>query len=280
MRNIFKKGLEEEARVGVNPYRLGVIASTDTHNAIPGKVAEDAYMGHVGIVDDDPLERLSTGTITHDRLINNPGGLAAVWAEEKSRDAIFEALRRQETYATSGPRIEVRFFGGWDFADDMCLAADRVEMGYEGGSPMGGDLVLSAPGAVPTFAAWASADGVPLQRIQIVKGWIDAAGDAWEQVFEVAGDPENGAGVDTDTCEPTGTGDDELCAVWTDPEFDPEERAFWYVRVIQNPTCRWSTWECNRLDPADRPDVCDDPDLVRVVQERAWTSPIWYSPGP
>ncbi len=283
VRNIFKLGLQEEARLGVNPYRMGVIAATDTHNAIPGMVAEDDYHGHVGIVDDTPEERLSTGTVTHDRLINNPGGLAGVWAEERSRDAIFGAMRRGETFATSGPRIQVRVFGGWEYPEDLCADAGWIEEGYDGGAPMGGDLPpMPGAEAVPRFVVWAQADplGAPLQHLQVVKGWIDADGEAHERVFDVAGDPGSPASVDTDTCTPSGSGQEVLCTVWTDETFDPDQRAFWYVRVLQNPTCRWSTWECIGLDPADRPAVCDEPDLVRVVQERAWSSPVWYSPAP
>jgi hypothetical protein len=120
--------------------------------------------------------------------------------------------------------------------------------------------------------------GAPLQRIQIIKGWIDGQGNPKEKVYEVAGDPENGATVDPATCERSGEGFDELCAVWTDPDFDPALRAFYYVRAVENPTCRWTTWECNRLPEAARPEGCEDPSIPKTVQERAWSSPIWYTP--
>jgi hypothetical protein len=286
VRNVLKEGLKEEQRIGVNPYKLGIIASTDTHNAIPGYVREDGYLGHIGTVDDTPEERLGTGTLTHDTIINNPGGLVAVWAEENSRDAIFRALRRKEVYGTSGPRMVVRLFGGWELSEGLCEDGQWLSEADEAGVPMGGDLPSRpAEGGAPRFFVRAMADGgtaehpgAPLQRIQIIKGWIDGQGNPKEKVYEVAGDPENGATVDPATCERSGEGFDELCAVWTDPDFDPALRAFYYVRAVENPTCRWTTWECNRLPEAARPEGCEDPSIPKTVQERAWSSPIWYTP--
>ncbi|MFH2006191.1 MAG: DUF3604 domain-containing protein [bacterium] len=286
IRNALKAGLAEEQRIGVNPYKFGLIASTDTHNSIAGKVSEHDFPGHVGEVDDTPEKRLGEGTLTHDTVINNPGGLTGVWAEERSRDSIFDALRRREVFATSGPRIKVRLFGGWGLADTLCGDPEWVATAYDTGVPMGQDLPeRPASASAPSFVIWAEADpgvpdqlGVPLQRMQIIKGWVDAEGEPHEQVYDVAGNPDNDADVDLLTCEPTGTGDDTLCTVWTDPDFDLAEHAFYYVRVVQNPTCRWSTYDCLGIPEADRPAACTDPGVPQTVQDRAWSSPIWYTP--
>lgn len=221
-------------------------------------------------------------------MIANPGGLTAVWAVENSRDAIFEAMRRRETYATSGPRIEVRFFGGWNYPTDMCRKPGFAETGYRKGTPMGGDLPEKPPGApAPRFAILAVRDqgtedrpGTPLERVQVVKGWLERGKNPRQKVFEVAGNPYSDASVDLEACERTGHGFDRLCTLWTDPEFDPEERAFYYVRVLENPGCRWNAYECARLLEDKKPDTCTDPEVEKVIRERAWTSPIWYSPTP
>ena len=286
LRGALLKGLEEEERLGVNPYRLGIVGGTDTHNATPGAVEEYDFAGHLGDNEDTVQKRL--GMISYGALMimSNPGGLTAVWSEENSRDAIFNALQRRETYATSGPRISVRFFGGWNYPDTMCGDDTFAEIGYQGGVPMGQELPAMPDGAsIPTFGILAVRDqgtheyeGTPLQRIQIIKGWLESATRPAYKVFEVAGDPENGASVNLDTCATTGEGFDTLCTVWTDPEFNPAQRAFYYVRVIENPTCRWNTHQCLALDPSDRPESCSTPGVPRVIQERAWTSPIWYSP--
>jgi hypothetical protein len=215
-------------------------------------------------------------------VLFSSGGLAAVWAESNDRDAIFDAMRRREVYGTSGPRITVRLFGGADLPEDLCSRADAVAVADELGVPMGGMLPSEEP---PRFFLWASMDpgtkarpGTPLERIQIVKGWLDANGDQAVDVIDVGG-AVGDASVDLQSCAATGTsGDQELCAVWTDPDFDPGERAWYYARVVENPTCRWSTWACNGLPEVDRPESCSDPEVPKTVQERAWTSPIWYTP--
>jgi len=287
VRNALLVGLQEEERLGVNPYKLGIMASTDTHNVSPGGVAEDLYIGHLSLDDDTPEKRLGPSGIN-----NNPGGLTAVWALENARDALFEAFRRRETYATSGPRISVRFFGGWGYPDSMCGDLRFASVGYERGVPMGGDLPPRPAGAQrPTFAIRAEMEpdyvrepahdqieGVPLQRLQLIKGWLDAGGEPQLQVFDIAGDIDNGASADPVTCQTEGKEFETLCTVFTDTEFDPAQRAFYYVRVLQNPTCRWSTWECNRLPASERPAACSDPAIPKTIQERAWTSPIWYGP--
>lgn len=288
LRNILKLGLIEEQRLGINTYKIGVIGSTDTHNGTPGNVEEYDFPGHIGIVDDTPEKRLGPGTTTHNPLPSNPGGLAAVWAVENSRDALFEAFRNRETYSTSGPRITVRFFGGWNYPEDLCSDPDFVSIGYENGVPMGSDLPDRPDDNIsPVFAVKALKDpgveeypGIDLQQIHIIKGWIDPDGTQHEKVFMVAGDPENGAGVNTDTCTPTGEGWDELCALWEDPEFDPDKPAFYYARVIENPSCSWKQYDCNTFAPGDPdiPEVCSNTTSQKVIQERAITSAIWYNP--
>lgn len=287
VRTVLLKGLELEESIGLNPYRLGFSASTDTHNMAPGSVAEDAYPGHLGSLEDTPRERLGPFGITPTGIRTNPGGLTGVWAVENSRDAIFNALQRREIYATSGPRIEVRFFGGWDVPPMLCNESDPVGTGYRKGVPMGGDLPPPPDGTrIPRFFVSASREmfpgeegGTPLQRIQIVKGWITHDRQLMQKVFEVAGDPYNWADVDLETCQTLGQGFNTLCTVWADTEFHPAQPSFYYARVMENPSCRWSTYECIRLDEEERPGSCGDTDPPRTIQERAWTSPIWYKPA-
>ncbi len=208
-----------------------------------------------------------------------------MWAEENTREAIFDAMRRKETFATSGPRIRVRFFGGFEFADDLATDTDMIARAYDGGVPMGGDLV--AGDGPPRFLIWATRDpnSAPLQRLQIIKGWIED-GAAVEQVFDVACSdglepdprnarcPDNGAEVDLSDCSfSTDLGAAELTTVWTDSNFDADARAFYYVRVLENPKCRWSTWDALRAGVEPRPDI------PATIQDRAWSSPIWYVPG-
>jgi hypothetical protein len=282
VRGALLEGIRERQRIGANPYRLGVIGSTDTHDGVPGAVDEADWLGHRGNVDDEVADRLGPGSFRAGPLFS-PGGLAAVWAEENTRASLFAALKRREVYGTSGPRIVARLFAGWGLAADLCADPRGLERADSAGVPMGGRLTAAPPGASPSFYVLAARDpgsagepGTPLQRVQIVKGWIEA-GEAREQVFEVAGDPDNGAGVAAD-CALTGPGFDSLCAVWSDPEFDPEQQAFYYARVVENPSCRWTALQCLAAGPGAGLASCDDPDLVRVIQERAWTSPIWYEP--
>jgi hypothetical protein len=272
LRGAMLEGLREQARIGVNPFRMGFIASTDTHNGTPGSVDEAAYVGHVGREEGDAVARLTGEVPAGPR--NGPGGLVAVWATENSRDAIFEALRRREAYGTSGPRIAVRVFGGATLPEDLCERGDPIALADELGVPMGG--VLPAGEGAPRILVSALRDpqGLPLQRAQVIKGWIDPAGMAHAEVYDAAGG-DNGAAVDLATCEPSGAGADSLCAVWSDPEFDPAVPAYYYVRVVENPSCRWSTRDCQALG-ARAPAVCSE--LPTTIQERAWTSPIWYEP--
>jgi len=289
VREGLKKGLLLEAKLGVNPLKYGIIASTDTHLATPGLVAEDGHVGHGG------ASRVMSPGVPEglpDHLEFNPGGLAVVWAEENARDSIFAALARREVYGTSGTRPELRFFGGWDYPEDLCESADLVARGYAAGVPMGGDLPPAPEGtAGPAFVVSALQDpgtarrpGVALQRIQIIKGWTE--GDrAREKVYEVAGGP-NDASVDLETCTPLGSGARSLCRVWRDPDFEHDQHAFYYARVLENPTCRWHQHLCveARVDCADPATVgrgyeaCCGADFPRTVQERAWSSPIWFTP--
>ena len=273
-------GMEEKQETGLNPVKLGVIGSTDTHAATPGAALEDDWRGHVTL-EATPAERLQPGLLTSG-IDGNPGGLAGVWAVENSRDAIFEAMQRREVFGTSGPRIAPRFFAGWDFAPDACRSGDLAAAGYAGGVPMGGDLP-GAPSrdAKPVFLASAMRDAAPnsapLQQLQLIKGWIDADGQRRTQVIPIAGGP-NDARVDLSTGERIGDGHDSLCSVYRDEDFDPDQPTYYYVRVVENPSARWHVYDCKRLPAADRPAVCTDGSYPSTIQEMAWTSPIWYQP--
>lgn len=276
VRNALGTGMREEARLGVNPLRYGFIASTDTHNSTPGNTSETTFPGHVGTQDDEPSEILGPSL-----AVFSPGGLVGVWAVENSRDAIFEALLRRETFATSGTRVRVRMFGGWNYPANLCNDPNVVARGYAEGVPQGSLLPMrpSVMGAAPRFALMATADMTPLQRVEVVKVWIDASGQPRERVVTVAGSAANGASVDTNTCATTpGMGQMSYCAVWTDDQYNPAERAAYYARVLENPTCRWSTLHCNRLPAAQRPAACMDGSIPRSIQERAWSSPVYYIP--
>jgi hypothetical protein len=286
-REVLIEGLAQQQRLGANPFKFGLIGATDTHLGAPGSVAEDAFAGHAAGL---ASARLEVPPML-DQVAFNPGGLAGVWAEENSRDALFEAMRRRETYGTSGPRMQVRFFGGWQTPEDLCEANDFVARGYASGVPMGGDLPPSDGKSSPAFAVWARKDagtpghrGTALQRVQIVKGWVEN-GEHHERVYDIAGDPNNGADVALDTCQPRGPGFAELCSVWRDPSFDPATPAVYYTRVVENPSCRWNQHVCNaaQVDCSagrvpDGMEACCDPAVPRTIQERAWTSPIWYTP--
>ncbi len=279
------EGLRQQSTLGANGLKYGIVASTDTHIAAPGLTAEKDHPGHGGA-------GLAAGDAVPvgfpDDLEFNPGGLAVFWAEENNRDALFAAMRRREAYGTSGTRPVVRLFGGWGFPEDLCARQDFAAQGYAHGVPMGGDLPTRRADGAPRLAMSAFrdpwAEAAPLQRLQIVKGWIED-GELRESVVGIAGG-ENRAGVDTATCERHGDGAASLCAVWSDPAFDPSVPAFYYGRVLENPTCRWSQYVCNAAGvECDAPDTippglqgCCAEDHQPVIQERAWTSPIWYTP--
>jgi len=289
VREALKKGLLLETEIGTNPLKYGIIASTDTHLGTPGLVEESAAVGHGG------ASRVMSPAVPAglpDAIEFNPGGLAVVWAEENTRDAIFAALSRREVYGTSGTRPEVRFFGGWDFPEALCDAGSVAAAGYAAGVPMGGDLPAhSGDASAPAFVVAALQDpgtarrpGTPLQRIQIVKGWTEG-GAAKEQVYDVAS-AAGEATVDVKTCSTAGGGARSLCQVWRDPDFDPAAPAFYYARVLEDPVCRWQQHlcvqagvDCARPESVARGyEPCCDAEVPRAIQERAWTSPIWYRP--
>ena len=310
VRDALRRGLALESKGIANPYRFGFVGSSDTHT---GATSDDEsnFFSKVGLLDATPGLRgsvplsflpalalrftapqmrkevdgktyLESATPTY-----GASGLAGVWAEENTREAIYEAFRRKETFATSGPRIRLRFFAGYDFEDEWLDASDVVARAYAAGVTMGGDLPART-GAAPRFLLWALADaqGAPLQRLQIVKGWVDSEGETFEVVYDVACSggasvdpdtqrcPDNGARVDLSDCGISrDAGAAQLQTLWRDPAFDPGQRAFYYARVLENPTCRWSTWDALRAGVLPRSD------LPKTIQERAWSSPIHYLPS-
>ena len=293
VRNTLKLGMEVKAATGVNPYRLGFVGGTDTHAGTPGAVQEQTFEGHHGATDDELDEHLAvpaSGGFLALSVDANPGGLAAVWAEENTRAAIFDGLRNRESYATSGTRISLRFFGGWSYGAGLCDATDFAEQAYAGGVPMGGELGPRGPMAgAPTFAIQAMRDagdatfpGVPLQRAHIIKVWLAADGTPMEKVYDVTPNPDYTATVDTDTCVVSAPMRDTICTVWEDPDFDPALDATYYTRVLEVPTCRWHRYKCMTagIDCTAEPENgCCDPAIPKSVQERAWSSPIWYAPA-
>jgi hypothetical protein len=295
VREAYLNGLVMEEEQGFNPFRFGMIGSTDTHNSA-GTPEESNFHGKVGISDGTPERRgtvpLSTppegGGVYADNSYKwwGASGLAGVWAEQNSREAIFDAMRRKETFATSGPRIRIRFFAGYEFDDGLISDPDMIAKAYDSGVPMGADLIGEGDRA-PRFLVWATRDpnSAPLQRLQIIKGWVED-GQAQEQVFDVACSdglepdpsshrcPDNGARVDLSDCGISqDLGAAELQTVWSDPLFDAGQRAFYYVRVLENPSCRWSSWDALRAGVEPRED------LPSTIQDRAWSSPIWFVPG-
>ncbi len=287
VRDALLRGLELGRSLGVNPWQFGIMASTDTHLGTPGAVSEQSYPGHGG-AGAAARDTLPVGLV--DQIAFNPGGLAGVWAEENSRAAIFAALKRKETWGTSGPRIVVRLFGG-DFSPEVCADRDLAKRGYAQGVPMGGEL--SPRTSAPSFVVAAQRDpgtadepSAGLARVQIVKGWIGSDGRLQTKIFEVAGGDDGLPGPDTTTCAPPAGGFETLCGVVTDDTFDASTPSFWYARVLERPTCRWSTRACAAANvDCARPETvgegfasCCDPDIEPTIRERAWTSPIWWQP--
>jgi hypothetical protein len=292
-RSALKIGMQLEKKLGVNPYKFGMAAGTDSHTALSA-VEENNFFGkHVGvepspkrwqnIVIKSPLDPELT-TVGWQQAA---GGYTAVWATENTREAIFDAMMRKETYATTGPRITVRFFGGWDFTREDANTRHPAEVGYDKGVPMGGDLKAPpSAGKAPGFLVAALKDSYSgnLDRIQIIKGWMDTDGKTYEKVYDVAWSGERQPGkdgklppvgntVDVNNATWSNTiGTTELITVWFDPDFDPDQNAFYYARVIEIPTPRWTAYEAKRFN-------LKMPDKVpMVIQERAYTSPIWYTP--
>jgi hypothetical protein len=291
-REALKNGLAMQQRLGVNPFKFGMIGSTDSHTSMSGAEEENFFGKHSGVEPgphrwEHVVIQAPNPEFTIYGWQQAAGGWAGVWATENTREALFDAMKRKEVYATTGTRMTVRFFGGWNFDESDTQTRLPARNGYAKGVPMGGDLSKPPAGASsPSFLVAALKDSYSgnLDRIQIVKGWLDADGDTHEKVYEVvwSGDrtpgadgklPPIGNTVDVENATWTNTiGDPELIAVWKDPDFDSALHAFYYARVIEIPTPRWTAYEAMRFD-LDLPD-----NVPMTTQERAYTSPIWYTP--
>jgi hypothetical protein len=289
-REALKRGLKLEQDLGTNPYKFGIIGATDTHTGL-ATAQEDNFFGkHSGT---EPSAQRAEHIVAafYDMKVlgweQASSGLAGVWAKENTREAIFDALERKEVYGTTGSRMMVRFFGGWEFTDEDALGRNPGSVGYEKGVPMGGDLSKAPKGKSPTFLVGALKDPLSgnLDRIQIIKGWLDANGKTHERIYDVAVSDGRKIGSDGRCKTPVGDtvdvkratwsntiGDSELITVWKDPDFDPKQRAVYYARVIEIPTPRWTAYEALRYG-ITMPD-----EVPMKTQERAYTSPIWYTP--
>ncbi len=291
-RSALKLGLRHEDNLGVNPFKLGLIGSTDNHVSL-STTREENFFGKLPALQpsddriDDAFVKNADGTPAALSWESPASGLAAVWARENTRESLFDAMKRKEVYATTGTRLIVRVFSGWDFAPEDVGRPDFAAQGYQRGVPMGGDLTIGPEGAAPTFMVRAlrDPDGANLDRIQIIKGWLDNNGELHERIYDVAVSDDREIGDDGRSKEAVGStvdvanatytnsiGDALLMAYWNDPDFDPKERAFIYVRVIEIPTPRWTAYDAKRFG-------IKMPEEVRMtVQDRAYTSPIWYTP--
>ena len=288
-RSALKNGLKLAQELGVNPYKFGMVGSTDAHTGLAA-VEEDNFFGKTSSSEPSAARAMHPFVKTDKAVImgweTTASGYAAVWARENTRESIFDAMQRRETYATTGPRMLVRFFGGFDFEAKDAGNRMPAHIGYTRGVPMGGDLTNAPPGKSPTFLVAALKDpiGANLDRYQIVKGWLDGTGNVHEKVYDVAwsGDRKPGADgklplvgstVDVPNATWTNTvGAPELIAVWKDPDFDPAQRAFYYGRVIEIPTPRWTAYDAKKFG------VRMPPEVPMTTTERAYTSPIWYTP--
>jgi hypothetical protein len=288
VRRALTDGVGFQEMIGANPWKLGVVAGADSHDAFSDN-EEFNYTGVHGNTDNTPEIRLTSGTTVAGEPPIHFGtpGATAVWAPENTRTAIFDGIKRKETYGTSGPLIRVRFFGGWDFSEDLVKDADFVKKAYAEGVTMGQDLPKKASDA-PTFAIWALKDPESgnLDRVQIIKGWYEK-GHPWEKVYDVAWSDKRKIDPRTGNLTPVGNtvnikkasyvnsiGDNELAGVWTDPDFDPSQHAVYYARVNEIPTPRWTTYDAAALG------VAAPASVPATIQERAWTSAIWYTPEP
>jgi len=293
-REAWKRGLAYEKKLGVNPFKFGAVGSTDSHTALSTS-EEDNYFGKVTLLEPsaDPIRfneviagrPAPKGNQIPARMIGS-SGLAAVWARENTREALWDAMKRKETFATTGTRIRVRVFAGWNFAEKDLVKSEFAQYGYDNGVPMGGDLKAAPQGKAPTLLIRALRDpaGANLDRVQVIKGWTDASGKTHEKVFDViwSGNRKRGkngkvpaVGNTVNVKEATydnSIGAPFLQAFWKDPAFDPAQRAFYYVRVIEIPTPRWTTYDAKVFG------VKLPTDVPAFIQERAYTSPIWYSP--
>jgi len=276
-----KRGLALKSELGTNPFKFGMIGSTDAHTSLSA-AEEDNFWGKFTLYEPSAFRSL----FQNDHAAS---GYAAVWAQENTRESLFAAMRRRETYATTGPRMTVRFFGGWGFVPSDAFSSRFAEVGYRRGAPMGSDLTKAPKGKSPTFLIRAvkDPDGANLDRVQVIKGWRSADGKLHERVYDVAVSdgreiPSDGgkvkpvgSTVDVESLTYTNTiGDPELAVVWSDPDFDPAEMAFYYVRVIEIPTPRWTAYDRKFFKNESRMGK----NVSLTTQERAYTSPIWYTP--
>ncbi|MCB2063228.1 MAG: DUF3604 domain-containing protein [Novosphingobium sp.] len=287
VRSALGLGLGYEQELGANPFKLGIIGSTDTHTGLAA-TDEKGFFGKFKGSEPGPDRALGMmGPTGPENWRIGASGLAAVWATANTREAIFDAFARREVYGTTGSRIQVRFFGGWNFTKRDVARPDYAEIGYARGVPMGGDLLRQKGRKAPRFMVLAARDpdGANLDRIQVIKGWVDKHGKVQNRIFDVAlsdsrkVDPRTGKAppvgstVDLRTASYTNTiGATQLSAVWTDPEFDPQARAFYYVRVLEIPTPRWTAYDMVAYG------LKLPPEIPLTVQDRAYTSPIWYNP--
>jgi hypothetical protein len=289
-RAALRNGLKLEQELGVNPYKFGMIGSTDSHTGLAA-IDEDNFWGKVSSEEPSP-ERATHPFVKTEKAVimgweQTASGYAGVWATENTREALFDAMQRKEVYATTGPRMIVRFFGGWEFAPGDANTRNPAVVGYDKGVPMGGDLSNAPTGKAPTFLVAALKDpiGANLDRVQIIKGWLDAKNETHEKVYDVvwSGDrkpnakgklPSVGDTVDVPNATYTNSiGASELIKVWKDPEFDASQRAFYYVRVLEIPTPRWTAYDAKYFG------IKMPPEVPMKLQERAYTSPIWYTPS-
>jgi hypothetical protein len=290
-REALKNGLKLEAKLGTNPYKFGLLGSTDSHTSLATAEEENFFGKHSG--EEPEADRatkvaMKVGNLQRMGWVFAAAGYTGVWASENTREALFDAMMRKEVYGTTGPRMLVRFFGGWEFTADDAMNRLPAEIGYTKGVPMGGDLSNAPKGKAPTFLVGAMKDPLSgnLDRIQIVKGWLDKKGKTHEKVYDVAWSdsdrrkpgangklPAVGNTVDIAKATWRNTiGDPELITVWTDPDFDSKQRAVYYARVIEIPTPRWTAYDAKRFN-VKMPD-----EVPMTTQERAYTSPIWYTP--
>ncbi len=286
------EGLRQEEKLGVNPFKFGMIGSTDAHTALPTSREENNF-SKVHIVEpsaerwEHALIQGQTPELSIMEVDVGAAGLAAVWARENTREELWDAMARKEVYATTGTRMLVRVFAGWDFSEDEVQRPDFAKQGYARGVPMGGDLSAAPRGKAPAFMirALRDADGANLDRVQIIKGWLDASGEVHERIYDVAVSDGRTIGPDGRCPTPVGStvdvadasytntiGDALLTAHWVDPDFDPKQRAFYYVRVIEIPTPRWTAYDAKFFN------VKMPEGTKMVLQDRAYTSPIWYTP--
>ena len=291
VRNALTDGVGFKEMIGVNPFKFGIVSGADNHTATSNN-EEFNYHGSHGDADKSPEVRLKSATTPTGEapIMFGTAGATAVWAPENTREAIFDGIKSKETYGTSGPLIRVRFFGGWGYDDNLVRDPDFIKKAYDGGVPMGGDLADKPSGSkAPTFAVWALKDPESgnLDRIQIIKGWYDETGNGRQQVYDVVWSDNRKPNAKTGKLPPVGNtvdvkeatytndiGDSQLSAVWTDPDFDPSRHAVYYARVIEIPTPRWSTYDAKALG------IAPPEGVPASIQERAWTSSIWYTPDP